>query len=129
MSAKGYGSAVITIKAAKTKGYQAAKRTVKLEVVPKKVVLTKGEWRKREEKKDKVAYYEWKKVPSVSDYQCCFSYNKDFTEPAYRETANTHVILSSFPDKNRIYMRVRARKFIGAKKYYGDWSTAWVLIL
>ncbi len=129
VSAKGYGSAVITIKAAKTKGYQAAKRTVKLEVVPKKVVLTKGEWRKREEKKDKVAYYEWKKVPSVSDYQCCFSYNKDFTEPAYHVTTNDNVTLSSFPDKNRIYMRVRARKFIGAKKYYGDWSTAWVLRL
>lgn len=129
VSAKGYGSAVITIKAAKTEGYQAASRTVKLKVVPAKVTFIKAEWRYNKELKKKMAYYEWKEVPSVSDYQYCLSYRKDFKESTSGTVTKTNVGLHSFPAKDRIYLRVRARKITGSKKYYGDWSTAWELRL
>ncbi len=122
VTAKGYGPASITIKAAAGNGYRSASRKIKLTVIPKQVVVTKME------PQVKGAYFEWKPDKTVDGYQYSFSDSQQFTKEikGNMQGNKNSIVLSDFGiSKEIIYVQFRAYKKVGKKTYYGAWSNVW----
>ncbi len=122
VSAKGYGDVTITIKAAATSNYRAASKKIKVAVVPAQAKMTEGKWLVAGEK----AYFEWKADKSASGYQIDFAYDSTFSKSSKKDLKKNYMTISDFSiGSAKVYIRVRAYKKIGQKKYYGAWSDAW----
>lgn len=119
--AKKYGNASITIKAAAGNGYQAAKKTILLKVVPKQVKIIKAQW-----SKDHKAYFEWKQDKTAEGYEYSFAYNPEFDPDIKGESVGkkNHISMGDFKELKQggIYIRVRAYKTIAGNRCYGEWS-------
>lgn len=112
---KGCGVTTITIKASSTLAYKAAKKKIKLTVVPKKVT----ELRVTQTKTTVRAG--WKNDPSVTGYKVCFSTSRDFksgTTYQWIETNECTFTKRGFEEGQKYYVRVWAYKESGGKTYY-----------
>lgn len=112
---KGCGVTTITIKASSTLAYKAAKKKIKLTVVPKKVT----ELRVTQTKTTVQA--SWKKDPSVTGYKVCFSTSRDFkSQTTYKwfEANECTFTKRDFEEGQKYYVRVWAYKETGGKTYY-----------
>ena len=120
VTVKGYGKATITIKASATAQYNETYKKITITVVPKKVSLknVSSPGKKR-------LSVSWKKDKSVTGYQVYFSTRKDFKRNTYKRTfmkSTTRMSIVGLKSKNTYYVRIRAYKKVGKKKYYGAWS-------
>ena len=113
---KGYGKATITITSPATTQYKLTSKKMTITVLPKKmkvkVLISKGK-------------ITWKKDASVTGYQIYLSEKKNFNGKAIRYTCNkkqTSLSTSFLKINKKYYVKARAYKKIGKKKYYGKWS-------
>lgn len=67
----------------------------------------------------------WKKVPGASKYQVQTAADKKFTKEKQIKTVSakkTSVSVSRLAQGRKYYVRVRAYKLAGSRKFYGKWS-------
>ncbi len=120
VSVKSYGTAIITINALATQDYNAAAKTVTVNVVPKKGSLKAV--KSPAKKKMKIS---WKKDKTVTGYEIYISLKKDFSRGTIRKTYKKNMAsnaISGWKSKKTYYVKIRGYKKIGKSKYYGDWS-------
>lgn len=118
---RGYGKAVVTIRASKTAQYEAALKEITITVVPQKAGIVKATSSKR-----KTLYVLWKKDMTVDGYQVNFSTRKDFKSNTYKREyskSSTHMRTIGLKSNQTYYVRIRSYVKVGGKKYYGAWST------
>lgn len=120
---KGYGKAYITIQLAEGTNYTAKSVKISVNIVPKKVKISsskfsKGTWK-----------IKWKKNKSVTGYHICLSENKEFKSNKKQDVLEKYIHgniknhLNLKLGKGKIYyIKIRAYKKVGKKKYYGAWS-------
>ncbi|MEE1313360.1 MAG: fibronectin type III domain-containing protein [Lachnospiraceae bacterium] len=122
MHVVGEGTATITVKAAATDSYKAAKATVKITVNPKKATISKVSSTKKTQAK-----VTWKKDSKVTGYQVVYASNKSFTRNvttvSVKKNTTTSLTIKNLSSKKRVYVRVRSYKTVNAKKMYGKFST------
>lgn len=112
---KSCGVTTITIKASSTVSYKAAKKKIKLTVVPKKVT---GLWVTQTKTTLQAG---WEKDPSVTGYKVCFSTSRDFksgTTYQWYETNECTFTKRDFEGGQKYYVRVWAYKEVDGKTYY-----------
>ncbi|MCI5951236.1 MAG: leucine-rich repeat domain-containing protein [Anaerostipes sp.] len=117
---KGYGKAIITIKAASTSRYNSAKKTVIVKVVPKKAVI-----KSISPKSGKKLQIKWSVASSVTGYQIYLSRSKDFetdTKARIYSRKNSGNVTISKLEKGTYYIKIRAYKTVDDVRYYGAWS-------
>lgn len=119
VTVKGCGVAKITITA--SAGSQTVKKTVSVQVVPKKqnakVKYNKGQRKLR---------VEWNKDGKAAGYVVCISKSKKFSKKDTREYPYGKSVsgrIYSGLKKGTYYIRVRSYVKAGKKKYYGGWSS------
>ncbi len=120
VSVKSYGTAIITINVSATQGYNAATKTVTVNVVPKKGSLKAV--KSPSKKKVKIS---WKKDKSVTGYEIYVSPKKDFSRETIKRTYKKNTVsktISGWKSKRKYYVKIRGYKKIGKTKYYGAWS-------
>ncbi len=105
------------ILASATSGYKAAAKKITVTAIPEQMGITAGKWLEENKK----AYFKWTKPKGADGYQIDLSYMDDFRESSKAEitgknsmTMTIHSIAST-----KTYVRVRAYKKIGSKRYYG----------
>ena len=116
---KGCGVATITITAGT--GSQAVKKTVQVQVTPKKQKI-KARYNKGQRK----LQVEWNKDSKASGYVVCISKSKKFAKKDTREYPYGKSVcgrIYSGLKKGTYYIRVRSYVKVGKKKYYGGWSS------
>jgi hypothetical protein len=64
----------------------------------------------------------WKKVSGATGYQIQYSTKSSFSTYKKKNTTKTSVVLSNLTKGKKYYIRVRAYKTIGGKKFYSSWS-------
>lgn len=67
----------------------------------------------------------WKKGAGITGYQVQYSLRKDFsakTTVAVKKAATTQATIKKLKANKTYYVRVRAYKTVGGKKYYSAWS-------
>ncbi len=118
---KGYGKATVTIKTTRTKTCFAGKKKITVTVIPVKAVVTKLDSPIRRQ-----LAVTWKKNTTVSKFQLWVSTDKQFKRgtiqrvlSAKKNSSKTPPLLKS---GKTYYVKIRACKKIGKKKYYGAWS-------
>ena len=115
---KKIGTATVTIKG--IGGYTGSvKKTFKIN--PKPVKLTKL----KAGKKKLTAY--WKKGSGITGYQLQYSRKSSFasaTKVTVSGTATLKKTLKGLKSGKKYYVRIRAYKKVGGKKYYSPWSKA-----
>ena len=114
------GTAIITIKSAKTKTYKAASKKIVLTVKPSKPYFTS--W---ENVKTRKISLKWKKNSKVTGYQ--IQYDTDYTFPKPVTKTITKATTTSYKTpalkKDEDYwVRIRAYKTVKGKKLYSSWS-------
>ncbi len=120
VSVKSYGTATITINASATQDYNAAAKTVTINVVPKKNSLKAV--KSPSKKKVKIS---WKKDKSVTGYEIYVSPKKDFSRETIKRIYKKNTVsktISGWKSKRKYYVKIRGYKKIGKTKYYGAWS-------
>lgn len=121
---KGYGKADIIIQLAEGTNHIAEVTKISVNIVPKKVKISsskfyKGIWK-----------IKWKKDKSVTGYHIYLSENNKFKSNKKQDVMEKYVYgktkrtlsLSSLEKGKTYYLKVRAYKKVGKKKYYGEWS-------
>ncbi|MDO4557249.1 MAG: Ig-like domain-containing protein, partial [Lachnospiraceae bacterium] len=120
VTVKNYGQTTITITAAANGNYQAATKKITIKVVPKKVTLKSLKTTKK-----KTMAAKWTKDKTVTGYQVYFSNRKDFKKGTFERTykaSKSSMSLYGVKSKKTYYVKIRAYKKVGSKKYYGSWS-------
>ncbi|MDO4555822.1 MAG: DUF6273 domain-containing protein [Lachnospiraceae bacterium] len=120
VTVKNYGQATITITAAANGNFQAATKKITIKVVPKKMTLKKANSPAKKQLK-----ITWTKNKTVTGYHMNISLRKDFkrgTIERFYKASKSSVNINGFKSKKTYYVRFRAYKKVGNKKYYGPWS-------
>ena len=120
VSVKGYGKTTITINSPASGTFSADKKQITITVVPKQMKL-----KKVSSSAKKGIYISWKKDKTASGYQINISRVMNFkkqTNSANLSKKKGNVNLSGLVSKKLYYVRIRAYKKVGKKKYYGKWS-------
>ena len=118
---KAPGRATITISAAATGAYNAAKKNITITVKPKKVIGTKA---KTGNLKMTVS---WKRDKKATGYQITYARNKKFTKGKKNVTIGKNKTTKRTIKKLKkqtYYVKVRAFKKVGKTKIYGSYSKA-----
>ena len=117
---KGIGTATITVNAAATEQYKAAKKTIKITVNPNQSIISKV----TSKKKDQVTLT-WKKDGKVTGYQVVYGANRGFTKNvtivAVKKNTKTSLTLKKVKNQ-KVFVKVRAYKTVNGKKMYGKFS-------
>ncbi|MDO4556446.1 MAG: Ig-like domain-containing protein, partial [Lachnospiraceae bacterium] len=125
VTVKAYGKTNITIKAAANANYNSASIKTSVSVVPQKAVITGSSLKSK-----KIWNLKWKVDKTVTGYQLCLSENKSFKgtkksdvlqKTISRKKAGK-ISIGALQRKKNYYIRIRAYKTVGKKKYYGSWS-------
>ncbi len=113
---KKIGTATVTIAG---KGDYTGKTTVKFDIIPKAVKLSSLTAGKKQ------LTVKWTKGSSITGYEIQYCLKKDFkkaeTETITKATT-TKTVLKKLTAKKTYYVRIRAYKTVGGKKYYSAWS-------
>ena len=119
VSVTGYGETIIIIRAQETNEYKSAVRKITITVIPKAVSIKKAVSPSRGE-----IQYEWKKHKTISGYEIYIDTNKNFKMKQSTSITKDRVSLkiNNALSGKTYYMKIRAYKNIGKKKYYGKWS-------
>ena len=121
ISANFTGEASITVSAAATSKYKAAKKTVTITVNPSAVSITKCT-----NIKTRKADIRWKKNSSATGYEVQYSTSKTFKSgvktKALTKPSTIKYTAAGLASKKTYYVRVRAYKTVGKKKLYSSWS-------
>jgi hypothetical protein len=64
----------------------------------------------------------WKKSSGATGYQIQYSTKSSFSSYKTKNVIGTSVVLSKLTKGKKYYIRVRAYKTIGGKKFYSSWS-------
>ena len=118
---KAPGRATITISAAATGAYNAAKKNIAITVKPKKVIGTKAKTGKRK------MTVSWKRDKKATGYQITYARNKKFTKGKKNVTIGKNKTTKRTIKKLKkqtYYVKVRAFKKVGKTKIYGSYSKA-----
>ena len=118
---KAPGRATITISAAATGAYNAAKKNITITVKPKKVIGTKAKTGKRK------MTVSWKRDKKATGYQITYARNKKFTKGKKNVTIGKNKTTKRTIKKLKkktYYVKVRAFKKVGKTKIYGSYSKA-----
>ncbi|MDO4555820.1 MAG: leucine-rich repeat domain-containing protein [Lachnospiraceae bacterium] len=121
ITVKNYGQATITITAAAKEDYPATTKKITIQVVPKKVTLSKVSSSKK-----KCISVKWKIDKTTNGYQMQVSAHKQFkreTFVRYLSKKTSKMTTGGLKRKKTYYVRIRAYKKVGSKKYYGSWSS------
>lgn len=119
---KGYGKAVITVKAAGNDRYSSAKAEIKIKVVPNKLKVTA-----KAAKKAGTIELSWKADKSVSGYEIRYAVKgeKTFKTVKVNSAKAASKTLSKLKAKKNYTVQIRAyKKTTKAGTAYGDWSVA-----
>ena len=124
---KGVGIAVVTVKAAATKGYSAKSVKITIQVNPSKQNL-----KALKVVKGRKLTVNWKKDTKASGYQIQYSLDKNFKKKVktvwVKKNRTISGTVSGLTKGKRYYVRVRSYKTekLNGKsiKLYGKWSTA-----
>ena len=119
VSIKGYGTAKITINASATQKHYATTKKVTVKVFPKNVTLKSVKSPSRG-----MMAVSWKKSKEASGYHLQISPSKKFgqaTNLEYKKEISFRSI-SHCKSKKTYYVRIRAYKRVGKKRYDGEWS-------
>ena len=121
VTVKGCGVAKITVRAAETKDYRAASKTVTLTVKPRRVSLVSVK-----SKKKKTVFVKWKRDAKASGYLIECATDRNFKKQKTKITVSRSKTVSATVKKlkagKRYYVRVCAYTKNGKKKIQGDWS-------
>ena len=97
----------------------------------KKVTVKATTLKKVVNKKTKKIEVTWKKVKGVTGYEVQYSTNKSFKKGVHTKkikgASKVKVTVKKLKKKKRYYVRVRAYKKVGGKKYVSKWSKKKVL--
>ena len=118
---KAPGRATITISAAATGAYNAAKKNIAITVKPKKVIGTKAKTGKRK------MTVSWKRDKKATGYRITYARNKKFTKGKKNVTIGKNKTTKRTIKKLKkqtYYVKVRAFKKVGKTKIYGSYSKA-----
>ena len=113
---KQIGKATVTITG---KGNYTGKKTVKFDIIPKAVKLSSLTAGKKE------LTVKWSKGSGITGYEIEYSLKKDFKTKksvVIKKAATTKTVLKKLQAKKTYYVRIRAYKTVGGKKYYSAWS-------
>jgi hypothetical protein len=123
IKAKAVGSAVVTVTAAETEGYNAASAEVAVTVVPKAITITSLVCKKHGKFTVK-----WKKLKKVSGFEVQFckkpSFKKGTKVKAVKSGKAAGATVSKLKKKAKYYVRIRVYKTVDGVRYYSDWSKA-----
>lgn len=120
---KGYGKAYIIIQLSEATNYKAKSVKTSVNIVPQKVKINsskfdKGTWK-----------IKWKRNKSVTGYQIYLSENKKFKSSGKQDVMAKYIYGNTknqfdfkVGKRKTYYMKIRAYKKVGKKKYYGAWS-------
>lgn len=120
VTVKNYGTATISIQAAKTSVYKTASAKVTIKVIPKKVTLKKAT-----AIGDRKVSIKWKRNSVIDGYEMYMSRKSNFKSETFRRVygkKQTSVILTGLQKGKKYYIKVRSYKKSGKKTYYGNWS-------
>ena len=111
---KNTGKATITIKG---KGSYSGTKTINFYIVPKKVTISSVKPGKKQ------LTVKYKKVTGASGYQIAYSTSKSkgfkYITVSYKTASK---VIKKLKSKKNYYVKVRAYKTVGKKKYYGTYS-------
>lgn len=120
VTVRDYGKAGIHIHAEETAYYQAADKTIKIEVVPKQRKITSI----KSPSSQKLAVT-WKRDKDVSGYHMQVSKTANFskeTAERYYTKGKTKASLEGLQPGKTYYVRIRAYKKVKKEVLYGKWS-------
>lgn len=117
---KGYGIAIITIRASQTPVYLAASKQITINVIPRKIVLKKVQSPVRR----KISL-KWKKNKKAAGYEIYISSSKKFKSHTVKRTypnSKTNTELIGLQSGKKYYVKIRSYAKAGKKKCYSEWS-------
>lgn len=118
---KGYGKAIITIKANESTQYKKATKKISIVIKPKKV--TKVTVKHIKSNKFKKSYtVKWKKDSTVTGYQVQYATNSKFTKGVKTIRVKSNKKTIKLAKKKTYYVRVRSYVKIKGGKIYGAYS-------
>ena len=120
---KGNGKVTITVKAAATTSYTAASKKVSFVVVPAQ--MSTPTLKSAAKGQVKIS---WKKDAKATGYQVLISTSKKFeskktTTYTISKAATVSKTVKKLTSKKTYYVKTRAYKTVGSKKYYGAYSS------
>ena len=126
VTGKRAGKVTVTVTAGETKNYKKAVQKVTVYVTPQKM----GTAALSSKQKGKLTV-KWKKLAGVSGYELEYSTSSKFTvsttkKVVLKSSASTKTI-SKLKAGKKYYVRIRAYKSMGGKKYYGAFGKASVI--
>ncbi len=112
---KNTGKGIITIKG---KGNYSGSKTINFYIVPKKVTISSVKPGKKQ------LTVKYKKVAGASGYQIAYSTSKSKGFKYITVSSKTaSKVIKKLKSKKNYYVKVRAYKTVGKKKYYGTYSS------
>lgn len=117
---KGYGKAIITIKAAKTGNYKAASKTVTVTVKPKKEKITS-----LKSNSSRSVTVKWKKDSRAKGYQIVYSTSRNFKNAKKVVVSSKNTVskeITGLKKGKTYYVKVRAYTKIEKKTTHGAYS-------
>lgn len=117
---KGYGTAVVTIRASQTQEYKAASKQITIEVIPKKIAL-----KKVSSPGSRRISINWKKGKKIKGYELYISSSKNFKSNTFSRVfgqSKTNTALTGLKSGKKYYVKIRSYAKVGKKKYYSEWS-------
>lgn len=117
------GQAVITIRTAASRNYNAASKNITVTVNPKGTSI-----KKVKSLKGRKAVVTWKRNSAVTGYEIQYSTNKKFSSGVKKTSVGKNKTLkrtlSKLKKNKTYYMRIRTYKKVSGTKYYSSWSGA-----
>ena len=120
VTVKKYGTVKITIRAAETKDYKSAVKTITVKVVPGAVTFKSAK-----SPSGKLMKISWNKNRDATGYEVYLSKRKDFKKWTIKRTYKKGILfqtLKNCESRKTYYVKIRAYKKVGRTKYYGEWS-------
>ena len=116
---RGYGVTTIVINAAETGSFKAARKTVTVTVVPKKMKLSKVKSSAK-----KTILIKWKKDGTATGYQVQLCRKKNFKTGTLARVFKSKVTKKTITNiKSKTwFVRIRSYKKVGSMNCYGPWS-------
>lgn len=114
---KGYGNAVITVKAIGNTYYKEATKKIKITAVPKKISKISIK------KSKKKALISWTKDKEMSGYNVEYATNKSFKGKKSGKVSGNKSATINISKGKTYYVRIRRYKKVSGKKYYSEWYT------
>ncbi len=124
--AKKPGISYIRIKAAATKNYRAASKTIKLTVVPPAPVITLGKKALAKNGRINVGIF-WRARSSRNGYVLKYWTGKVVRRVLITDPYKTSWLIRSLPKGYRWSFQICSYRIIGGKRCYGPWSRAWII--